>query len=289
MVKKSKKISKKRTKMIAIDVLIVLIMIISIGSLGAYKLYQTYYFKECKEFDFDNGTYVEHRISGTDEFTGTYFNIPSTSCAASTKKDEPYYENHGPYMEAKSCGEGKDKRTYIQTTYERCLFGCFNGSCMPKCKDPGKDDIFTKGTAYGVDISTMEISPLQATASNHSDYCTDENKNPVTLSKYLAKRVCNKDNFLTTESTECENICFDGACQKSDFRYCEDTDMNDQGKIIGLVSYYNSTSKASQTKIDSCDKNGKMVTEYFCGKDKLPHKLILTCRFSCVDGQCLQK
>jgi|GEM_PF-2285502 len=287
--KKIKKTSKKRTNILAIDILIVLVMIFSIGSLGAYKLYQKYYFKDCKEFDFDNGNYVEHRISGMEESDKTFFNIPISSCRESTKDDYFSFKEKGLYSEKKSCGEGKDGKNYIQTSYERCLFGCFAGKCMDKCESPDKDNIFKKGISFGIEDTLTGLSELDSISNYYTDYCTDENGNQSKMSKNLVKRSCNEDNFLTKESIECENICFDGACQKENFKYCEDTDSNDQGKLVGLVSYYDPLSKTGKTKIDSCDKNGKMVTEYFCGKDKLPHKLILTCRYSCVDGQCLQK
>lgn len=291
MAKKIKKTRNKKIKLLRkIDILIGLAVIVSLSSLGAYKAYQKYFFKDCQEYELNNGDITEQRIKGTEELTGTYFNIPLSSCAQNTKKGLMTYENKGDYVEKKSCEtKGKDKRTYIKTSYERCLFGCFNGECMDKCKDPDKDDIFKKGTSYGIDVAAITFSPLTATAENYSDYCTDkENTTPLTISKYVAKRTCDQNNYLGTATIKCEDICFDGACQKSDFRYCEDTDQDDQGKIPGLVSYYDPISKEANTKIDYCN-NKKVVTEYFCGKDKLAHNLILTCRFDCANGQCLQK
>jgi len=283
--KKTKKGGKKKIKLLRkFDILIGLVIIVSLLSLGAYKASQKYFFKECKEYELISNDLSYNYIKGTQESTGTYFNIPASSCAQDTKKDLMTYEDKGFYLQKESCktGERDSKRTYIKTSYERCAFGCFNGECMNKCKDPDKDNIFKKGISYGIDVSSILTAPLTAKASNHEDYCIN------TLSKDLVKRTCNQNNYLGTTTIKCDTICFDGACQKNNFRHCEDTDLEDQGKIPGLVQYYNPTTNEAETKIDYCN-NKKTITEYFCGKDKLAHKLILTCRFDCSNGQCLQK
>ncbi|MFA6917999.1 MAG: hypothetical protein WC285_04205, partial [Candidatus Gracilibacteria bacterium] len=199
------------------------------------------------------------------------------------------YENLGKYAETKSCKTDKFGKSYMTSAYETCPFGCFDGTCMPKCEAPGKDNIFFKSftTGFSPDVIGFIKPGTAYPPPSQPDYCTNKEGTEVLgISKYLAKGYCDSNNLVGKNIVECSSLCFDGACQKNPTLYCEDTDLNDKGKIPGKVTYYNPNSKVPVTNTDSCIDD-KTVTEYFCGKDRLPHKLILTCRNTCSEGQCI--
>jgi hypothetical protein len=276
--------TKKQNKRLIVLALGVLMLAMLVGVFALVFLDETY--KPCREYKLDN----EPRIAGVDKNVGyfTYLNVPSSSCRQTASPDAISFEEKGPYAEQKSCEADQYGKTYVTDSYEKCAFGCFAGNCMEKCQDPNKDNIFAKGVALGFDVKSTGLNPTTAIPSRLEDYCTDElNQDNVLLSKFLAKRVCDKNNYVNANVVECSNVCFDGACQKDAFRYCGDSDMNDKGKINGTVSYYDASAKQPKFVEDTC-LDTKTVTEYFCGADKLPHRYVLNCRKSCTSGQCIQ-
>lgn len=283
-------LTKKQIKRLPLITMSTILIAILFGTFSLVFSYETHKYKPCEKFEFNGGGFPIQYIKGIETITGNYLNVPSLSCKQKIQENDVYYEESGSYLGKKYCEPGKDGKAYISTSYELCPFGCLGDTCIPKCESPYKDNIFVKGLAYGFDaVSTKFIIPGNPPQLIHQDYCTtggnDEN---LLLSRYVAKRGCDENNYVNTTIIECSDICFDGACQKSDFRYCGDSDQDDQGKLPGVVTYYDPAAKEAKTEIDSCLDN-KTVTEYFCGKDNMSHRLILTCRYSCVDGRCLQQ
>lgn len=268
--------TKKQNKRLLIIGLSTLLVILILGTLFLVLAHESNRYKACEEYTLDNENYIK----GIDWFRGYYLNAPSSFCTSQVKNDIHSSVNKGPYKESLSCQiQGVENKTYVTSSIERCAFGCFEGECMKRCEAPNSNNLFVKGIAYGV--SGNSDTSLQY------DYCTNsDNTEHHLLSKFVAKQTCAPDNFLTTNISECSNICFDGACQKENFNYCGDSDYNDKGKINGTITVYNTNSKKTESFSDSC-LDSKTVTEYFCGADKKQHKLILTCRNQCSDGACL--
>jgi hypothetical protein len=279
--------TKKQNKRLLILAAATLMTALLFGTLFLLVYQETHRYKVCQEYQFDSGYAIENRIKGIDLIKGIYTDTPVLSCASKIQKEDIYYEDKGSYTETRSCQTGKENKTYIATNYERCPFGCFGGECMSKCEAPYSEDLFKKGISYGVDLNAIALTPEKNDPSMHYDHCTNNgNTDNLLLSKYISKNACNPNNYIVSKLTPCDNICFDGACQKENFRHCDDSDQEDKGKILGTVSYYDPASKEAKSLTDSCT-DSKTVTEYFCGADKMPHKLFLTCRDQCSSGQCL--
>ena len=266
----------------AIGFIMIVILYCIFSLVLTHELYQP-----CKEFKLAGNP--TNFIAGILETTGNYINEPVVSCRKTMEKTDSY-EDRGKYLETKLCTTNEiTGKSYITTLHEDCEFGCFSGICMPKCEDPGKDNIFLKSSVVGLESNNSNLIPGAAYPSSHPDYCTNaQGTEALEISKYLAKGSCDSTNFVSKNIVECSGICLDGACQKNPILYCKDSDQDDQGKLPGQVTYYNPNSKVPVTNTDSCIDN-KTVTEYFCGKGKLPHKLILTCRHTCSQGQCIQQ
>ncbi|MFA7685452.1 MAG: hypothetical protein WCX95_01480 [Candidatus Gracilibacteria bacterium] len=279
--------TKKQNKRLLIITMTTLLTILIFGILSLVAYQETHRYKACQEYQFNSGYAIENRIKGIDLLTGYYIDTPILSCASKVQKEELYYEDKGPYTETRSCEIGKENKTYIATNYERCPLGCFGGKCMSKCEAPNSENLFVKGLSYGVATNSTSLNSENNDPSIHYDHCTDSNNTEnLLLSKYVSKNSCDPTNYLTSKVTECSDVCFDGACQKNDFRYCGDSDQEDKGQTQGTISYYDPISKEAKTTTDSC-QDLKTVTEYFCGPDKMPHKIFLTCRNQCSNGQCL--
>ena len=279
--------TKKFKKRLLTAVLSAILIAILLGIFVLVYIHEIYKYRPCEEFSFNNGTFVEKRIKGMDSETKLYIEATALSCAQTNEKDKTSYEEKGAWTEKRSCKNDTDGKAYIVTSFRECPFGCFEGTCMSKCSNP-EDNNFFKGAAYGIEASAIRFGSNTISADRHFDFCTEsEGKENLLISKFLSERICDQNNYISSKLVQCENICYNGACKTNDFRYCENTDASDQGKIKGTVSYYDPTSKDQKTLSDSC-QDTKIVEEYFCGADKLPHRLILTCRKSCVDGQCVQ-
>jgi hypothetical protein len=281
--------TKKLNKKLLLTGIVTVMLAILIGIFALVNIHAIY--KPCKITSLTTANHAANYISGVDKSIGyfTFKGTPALNCKNTTNPNEENFGPTGTYLETKSCQNDDTGKSYVVDSYEKCPFGCYAGSCMDKCQDPNKDNIFFKGTAFGFDSKTItNVIPPSYTPSKFEDYCTDSlNESNIILSKFLAKRVCDENNLVNSKVIECDSTCYNGACQKDTFRYCGDSDGSDRGKMQGTVAYYDASAKEPKEAIDQCLSN-KTVTEYFCGTDKLAHRYVLTCRNSCSNGQCLQ-
>jgi hypothetical protein len=292
--------TKKRIKALKFFVIILGMGVILLFTIQLIFLQATY--KPCTEYSstkYGEPDYV--RIKGvTYDLLGVYSDGPALSCSSSKGKTLISYEEKGKYSEKQSCTTEKNDKSYIETSYEDCQFGCYGGLCMDQCYDSDNSnsleksksnsaDTLTQGEVIGSKLTdTTRIIPGVIPKESQKDYCTNENNTVEGISYYVAEQTCGENNFIEELVSKCDTFCFDGACQKENITQCYDSDKGDIGQNVGEVKYYDLNKKEIVAKPDTCT-DAKTVTEYFCGeKDKKVHKLILTCRYSCSEGACTQ-
>jgi len=281
--------TKTRLKAFKIALLIAGMIFVVLFTLQLIFLQAIY--KPCEEYSATKYGEADYkRIKGVAyNFLGMYSDSPEYSCSDSDTRYDLFFDDKGDYLEKKSCSVEENNKSYIATSYTKCEYGCYGGICMDKCEDSDGTDPSIKSQIIGIKEGTVSTTPGIVTKTTETDHCTNEEGLVEEISYYIVEQTCNENNFIETLApSKCKTFCFDGICQKENTTQCYDSDKGDHGKNAGEIKYYDLNKKEILSKTDTC-MDSKNVAEYFCGeKDQAPHKLILTCRFSCQDGACVQ-